>query len=74
MEGMKDYLDPELLSQVMRAVAAHRQQVTGQCETCGAEMSGTVRRRYCSPRCRQRVYDQKQRERRQENHGARADC
>lgn len=47
-----------------RALAARRRQASGTCERCGTPFAGTASgspRRYCSPRCRQAAYVQRQR-------------
>src|SRR5262245_10791223 len=48
-------------SEWARAAAAAREQVTGHCAVCGAEVTGTKKRAYCSQRCAMSVYRQRHR-------------
>jgi hypothetical protein len=49
----------ELLREAGRQIAAHRQIVTTRCEVCGKEITGTLKRRYCSNACRVRAFRQR---------------
>jgi hypothetical protein len=41
-----------------RALAAQRLRAQAKCASCGAPMTGTARKRYCTGRCRQRAWTQ----------------
>lgn len=43
-------------SQAARTLASMRHRVEGDCVVCGAEFTGTLKRRYCSHVCAQRAY------------------
>jgi hypothetical protein len=43
------------------ALAAKRRQIESACVVCGQSITATTRRRYCSPRCSQQAYRDRQR-------------
>lgn len=49
-------------SEAARLLAAQREVVSGTCEVCGKEFTGTKKRRYCSSRCALRGWRAAQRE------------
>jgi hypothetical protein len=51
--NMKEFLDPETLSRVMRHVASKRRRQDTMCQRCGKAIPDAYRkRRYCSTSCR----------------------
>jgi hypothetical protein len=51
----------EQVSELARALAAQRRQVSEVCAVCGKTFTATVRRRYCTPACRQAAVRQRRR-------------
>jgi hypothetical protein len=51
-------------SELGRQLVARRRIVEGSCAVCGTAISGTVRRKYCSNRCRVAAYTERKRKRR----------
>jgi hypothetical protein len=47
-----DEHERDILREAGRRFAALRQVVTSRCEICGTEITGTLKRRYCSNKCR----------------------
>jgi hypothetical protein len=47
-----DEHERDILREAGRRFAALRQVVTSRCEICGDEITGTLKRRYCSNKCR----------------------
>ena len=59
---MRELLDEETLSAVMRAVASKRRRQDTACAVCGAELHNVPRkRRYCTNRCAQRASRERRR-------------
>ena len=57
-------LAPDVISAVMRRMAAHRKRVDTVCERCGKTIEGsTVRRRWCGEQCRWNAAKQRARDR-----------
>jgi predicted nucleic acid-binding Zn ribbon protein len=54
----------ELGSELGRQLVARRRIVESSCAVCGTAISGTVRRKYCSNRCRVAAYTERKREQR----------
>lgn len=48
-------------SDMARGLAARRRRITALCESCGREMAGIARKRYCSDACRMRASRQRRR-------------
>lgn len=48
-------LDREAASEAGRALNAMRRIISSSCGVCGEEITGTVYRKWCSPRCAKRA-------------------
>ena len=59
---MKELLDADTISAVMRLVASKRRRQDTTCAVCGVELRDVMRkRRYCGATCRKRAQLQRRR-------------